>query len=446
MPAQSKDQLNLMRLVRGVQSGNVPKSKVSAKVKDMAKSMDPEDVKDYAKTSDKGLPQKVSQEQSQPKSGQTDLENDPSLYINSPDKLVKKEVNESNPALNKQVKQFLDSKMNNLPKGRPNHLWAVMQVLTSALIDANFHSQAKNVAKLFPTANWGDPSEENEFAKVYAKFGRQIAEMAGWDGGDIVDAIGFYVSMTIGRPLGQKIEKLVETKITEEEDCGCGTTEQNIHTSNKLTLKTAMQEGEESEPEIKVGTIVQAYGFPMVAGFKGENFYKIVGIDGDKVIFRRSNELGDTTNVGLKTYEVSMKAVKDAIKSVEGGGTSGLQIWDGGANLDEASNILVNDVNPDAVEAFLRKYPKIRTVILSIARKTKDLRKGYATFLKFKDKHENELGGRPEKVGSPTFGEKTFYKYDWMGTKGWAEVYQYLDGIKEGKIRESLRLTSLLKK
>jgi hypothetical protein len=243
--------------------------------------------------------------------------------------------------------------------------------------------------------------------------------------------------MTIGRPLGQKIEKLVENKITEEEDCGCGTTEQNIHTSNKLTLKTAMQEGEETEPEIKVGTIVQAYGFPMVAGFKGENFYKIVGIDGDKVIFRRSNELGDTTNVGLKTYEVSMKAVKDAIKSVEGGGTSGLQIWDGGANLDEASNILVNDVNPDAVEAFLRKYPKIRTVILSIARKTKDLRKGYATFLKFKDKHENELGGRPEKVGSPTFGEKTFYKYDWMGTKGWAEVYQYLDGIKESvKINE----------
>ena len=33
--------------------------------------------------------------------------------------------------------------------------------------------------------------------------------MAKWDGEDIAKAVGFYVSMTIGRPMGEKIEKLV---------------------------------------------------------------------------------------------------------------------------------------------------------------------------------------------------------------------------------------------
>ena len=37
----------------------------------------------------------------------------------------------------------------------------------------------------------------------------QIATMAKWDGEDIAKAVGFYVSMSIGRPLGQKIENLV---------------------------------------------------------------------------------------------------------------------------------------------------------------------------------------------------------------------------------------------
>jgi hypothetical protein len=45
--------------------------------------------------------------------------------------------------------------------------------------------------------------------------GPQIARIAEYDGGAIVDAIGFYVSMTIGRSVGDKITKLVEGRITE---------------------------------------------------------------------------------------------------------------------------------------------------------------------------------------------------------------------------------------
>ena len=133
----------------------------------------------------------------------------------------------------------------------------------------------------------------------------------------------------------------------------------------------------------------------------------------------------------------SSDLIKDAIESVEvGGGTSGLKIWNVGGSIAEASNILVHGVNPDACEAFLKKYPKVRQTMLAIAKKNNDLMKGYKAFLKFKDKQESYLGGRPEVTGSPTFGEKTFYKYDWMGTKGWAEIYQYIDGIKLESVNE----------
>ena len=107
--------------------------------------------------------------------------------------------------------------------------------------------------------------------------------------------------------------------------------------------------------------------------------------------------------------------------------------------LTEAGNILVRNVNPDACEAFLRKYPKVRTVMTSIARKNKDLMKGYKAFLKFKDANEGYLGGRAEVTKSPNFGEKTFWKYDWMGATGWAEIYQYIDGTKVESVKEAIK-------
>ena len=300
MPAQSVKQARLMRIVRGIQKGDIKPSDASKTAKGLAKSMKPSDVEDFAKTPDKGLPQQAESKGSVREAvmstlnllaKETDDFNEflqkfkveyPKIKLDNPtiqklkrmfngDKRLKEvgKINEG--LLNKQVKQFLDNKMSNLPKGKPNHLWAVMHVLGAALTDANFHPEAKNVPKLFPTANWGDPSQEDEFAKVYSKFGRQIAEMCKWDGGDIVDAIGFYVSMTIGRPLGQRIEKLVEgvvnendspcwkgyqqvgmkmkngkevpncVPVNEEEDCGCGNVnEYPVHSSNRLYLKTAM--------------------------------------------------------------------------------------------------------------------------------------------------------------------------------------------------------------
>jgi hypothetical protein len=56
MPAKSKKQQRLMGMVRAVQKGDMEAP--SAKVKDMSESMKPSDVKDYAETDSKNLPEK----------------------------------------------------------------------------------------------------------------------------------------------------------------------------------------------------------------------------------------------------------------------------------------------------------------------------------------------------------------------------------------------------
>ena len=63
MPASSKAQQRLMGLVKAVQAGDVPKSKVSKAVKKMADKMKEKDVDKYASTKHKGLPNKVQSEE-----------------------------------------------------------------------------------------------------------------------------------------------------------------------------------------------------------------------------------------------------------------------------------------------------------------------------------------------------------------------------------------------
>jgi len=84
--------------------------------------------------------------------------------------------------------------------------------LMGALTDANFHSESKKVPAIFGSkAKYeGDPQGKNDLIDMYEyEIGTDIAHICKWDGKDIVNAVGFYVSMTIGRPMGQKIENLV---------------------------------------------------------------------------------------------------------------------------------------------------------------------------------------------------------------------------------------------
>ena len=115
-------------------------------------------------------------------------------------------------------------------------------------------------------------------------------------------------------------------------------------------------------------------------------------------------------------------------------------------NILNEETILVRRVDGDGAEKFLKKYPKVKQIMTTLAQKNTDLMRGYKAFLKFKDKQEDYLGGRAEQTTSATFGSKTFYKYDWNNLKGhWPEVYQYiytlryggLDGAKVESINEA---------
>ncbi len=97
---------------------------------------------------------------------------------------------------------------------------------------------------------------------------------------------------------------------------------------------------------------------------------------------------------------------------------------------------LVHRINKPAVEQFIKKYPKVKEVMKALISKNGDVMKGYKAFIKFKDKNEPYLGGRAEVTSSPTFGDKTFYKYDWNGLGGWAEVYEYLYDTQNESVNE----------
>ena len=124
---------------------------------------------------------------------------------------IKESVVNEDANMNKKVKALLDKELRDLRKGGSNHYFAVMAILMGALIDANFHSEAKKVPSLFGSkAKYeGDPMAKQDLIRIYEDMGEKIAHICKWDGKDIVNAVGFYVSMTIGRPMGQKIENLV---------------------------------------------------------------------------------------------------------------------------------------------------------------------------------------------------------------------------------------------
>lgn len=60
--SKSKAQQRFFGMVRGLQQGKVKSSDVSPEVRKVAKSMSKKDVKDYASTNTKGLPEKVKEE------------------------------------------------------------------------------------------------------------------------------------------------------------------------------------------------------------------------------------------------------------------------------------------------------------------------------------------------------------------------------------------------
>ena len=96
-------------------------------------------------------------------------------------------------------------------------------------------------------------------------------------------------------------------------------------------------------------------------------------------------------------------------------------------------NKLVFSVNEENCINFLKKYPSIAYLMLTSKYKGKTMLSAYKNFLKVKDMNESKLGGNAETISSPTFGTKTFYKFDWCGCGGFAEVFQFVYNKNKNK-------------
>jgi len=127
---------------------------------------------------------------------------------------LKESLNELNPRLNKKVKSYLDAYLKGEKKNSPEHQHAIMLIMKGALTDANFHSEAKKLDKLFPKAKQSK-YVGTKMEDVIEDKGIDIASWAKWDGYDIIDAFAFYTNMNIGGGFGNKLTALKESIVTE---------------------------------------------------------------------------------------------------------------------------------------------------------------------------------------------------------------------------------------
>ena len=128
---------------------------------------------------------------------------------------LKESINEAsteqiNTKLNLKVKQHLDVYLKGKTPSSAEFHHTIALILSEALTDSNFHSESKKVLSMFPKAN-SSRYKGTEMEGVIRKEGRVISKWAEWDGYDIINAFVYYVSMTIGRPVGEKIAKLKES-------------------------------------------------------------------------------------------------------------------------------------------------------------------------------------------------------------------------------------------
>ena len=93
---------------------------------------------------------------------------------------------------------------------------------------------------------------------------------------------------------------------------------------------------------------------------------------------------------------------------------------------------LVYRVNASAVKAFVGRYPLAGKSIEEYIENcnTGSCKFAYVKWLDSSEeaKESEAWGAVGNTVVSPSFGTKTFYKYDWNGCSGWAEIFEYYWG------------------
>jgi hypothetical protein len=162
-----------------------------------------------------------------------------------------------NTRLNKKVKKDLDAYFKGFKGSDPEVHHGVKHILIGALTDANFHSEAKRVANMFPKANQSKYAGRKDWeASIEQNHGVPIAKAAKWDGHDIIDAISFFVSMFIGGPVGAKVSSLKEGM---NENLKMFVTKFIKEVTHSYEYEDMSNEDENDKEEIKIGEYQTKY-------------------------------------------------------------------------------------------------------------------------------------------------------------------------------------------
>ena len=344
--------------------------------------------------------------------------------------------------MNKKVKQLLDKNLKELTKGKPNHQFAVMHILMGALSDANFHSEAKKVAKLFPRAKYeGDPMAAKDVEEYYHyELGPDVANICKWDGKDIVMAMGFYVSMTIGRPVGEKVEKLVES-VNESASCSCGCGGCSESVNEARTVSKPIKVDDDTMVQIvgdnkgfreltaalnpKTGKPIQKFGYERgneIADSKEELIKKLQKKYGKSIKFESVNER--LTNSDVKRMEGlhSYKKMDEALKSLV---FIGKELYEEGFE------------KPEITEFILKKVQRRLFLQLKESVKEVHLREGMKKW-KVDFKHTD---GRKRTVDIEAFDKKRAegrFKVNWGNDMKILKIYPATKNEELTKAQEKL--------
>lgn len=124
-------------------------------------------------------------------------------------------VNEENTRFNKWLLKFIDNYMKGSEKpGTPEYQWIIKTLFQHTLHDANFHSEAKKVEKIFRRAK--EPNKAEQLDGLLLNKAEDIAAKAKWDGYDIIDGFAYVASMRIGGPKLDPIKALKNESVVNE--------------------------------------------------------------------------------------------------------------------------------------------------------------------------------------------------------------------------------------
>jgi hypothetical protein len=147
-------------------------------------------------------------------------------------------------------------------------------------------------------------------------------------------------------------------------------------------------------------------------------------------ILSRYYKIGDITEEQMKE-----RLGMNESHSNCGCGCGGTTVGGCSTSVNEAKQ-LVSKVNSSNVENFFKKYPKIKDVMLNIAKRNADIEKGYDIFQKILNDNHSTLGAKKEKVYIQNVGDVYVNTYDWSGMKGFQEAFQYIFDKKNESVSE----------